>query len=149
MIEHIGVSNYSAKQLSRAIEIVGPITSVQNQFSPVYRNEADVFEVCERNDIVYLPWSPSKGLHAGNTRNVVHEVADELELSPYAVGVAWLRSLSPAVVPIPGVTRTASVIDSIEGSKLQLEETVLDRITRELPITLPMDSELLSDQPKN
>jgi aryl-alcohol dehydrogenase-like predicted oxidoreductase len=149
MIEHIGVSNYSAKQLSRAIEIVGPIASVQNQFSPLYRNEADVFEVCERNDIVYLPWSPSKGLHAGNARTVVHEVADELELSPYAVGVAWLRSLSPAVVPIPGVTRTASVIDSIEGSKLQLEETVLDRITRELPITLPMDSELLSDQPKN
>jgi len=149
IFEHIGVSNYSAKQLRRALEVVGPIASVQNQFSPVYRNEADVFEVCEQNDIVYLPWSPSKGLHAGNPRTVIHEVADELAESPYSVGVAWLRSLSSSIVPIPGVTRPASVIDSISGSKLQLETSVLERINRELPPSLPMDSELLSDQPKN
>ncbi len=149
IIEHIGVSNYSAKQLRRALDVVGPIASVQNQFSPVYRNEADVFEVCEHNGIAYLPWSPSKGLHAGSPRTVIHEVADELEISPYAVGVAWLRSLSSAIVPIPGVTRTESVVDSIAGSKLILERGVLDRIARELPDSLPMDSELMSDQPKN
>jgi aryl-alcohol dehydrogenase-like predicted oxidoreductase len=149
IIEHIGVSNYSAKQLRRALDVVGPIASVQNQFSPVYRNEADVFEVCERYGIVYLPWSPSKGLHAGSPRTVIHDVADELEFSPYAVGLAWLRSLSSAIVPIPGVTRTQSVVDSIAGSKLVLEPSVLNRIARELPQSLPMDGELLSDQPKN
>lgn len=149
IIEHIGVSNYSAKQLRRALEIVGPIVSVQNQFSPVYRNESDVFEVCEAHGIAYLPWSPSKGLHAGNARIVIHDVADELGLSPYAVGVAWLRSLSSSIIPIPGVTRSDSVVDSIAGSKLMLETEYLERINRGLPATLPMDSELLSDQPKN
>ena len=149
IIEHIGVSNYSAKQLRRALEVVGPIASVQNQFSPAYRNEADVFEVCEQNGITYLPWSPSNGLHAGNPRTVIHEVADELGQSPYAIGVAWLRSLSSSIVPLPGVTRTDSVVDSIAGAKLVLEAGVLERINRELPATLPMDSELLSDQPKN
>ena len=149
IIEHIGVSNYSAKQLRRALEIVGPIVSVQNQFSPVYRNESDVFEVCEAHGIAYLPWSPSKGLHAGNARIVIHDVADELGLSPYAVGVAWLRSLSSSIIPIPGVTRSDSVVDSIAGSKLVLETEYLERINRGLPATLPMDSELLSDQPKN
>jgi aryl-alcohol dehydrogenase-like predicted oxidoreductase len=149
IIEHIGVSNYSAKQLRRALEIVGPIVSVQNQFSPVYRNESDVFEVCEAHGIAYLPWSPSKGLHAGNARIVIHDVADELGLSPYAVGVAWLRSLSSSIIPIPGVTRSDSVVDSIAGSKLVLEADYLERISRGLPATLPMDSELLSDQPKN
>lgn len=149
IIEHIGVSNYSAKQLRRALEIVGPIVSVQNQFSPAYRNESDVFEVCEAHGIAYLPWSPSKGLHAGNARIVIHDVADELGLSPYAVGVAWLRSLSSSIIPIPGVTRSDSVVDSIAGSKLVLEADYLERINRGLPATLPMDSELLSDQPKN
>jgi aryl-alcohol dehydrogenase-like predicted oxidoreductase len=149
IFEHIGVSNYSAIQLRRALEIVGPIASVQNQFSPLYRNEADVFEVCEQNGIAYLPWSPSKGLHAGNPRTAIHDVADELTQSPYAVGVAWLRSLSSSIIPIPGVTRPASVTDSIEGSKLQLEPSVLERINRKLPASLPMDSELLADQPKN
>lgn len=149
IIEHIGVSNYSAKQLLRALEIVGPIVSVQNQFSPVYRNEADVFEVCERHGIAYLPWSPSKGLHSGGSRTVLHDVADELGHSPYAIGLAWLRSLSSSIIPIPGVTRAESVMDSIAGSKLALDAEYLERINSQLPATLPMDSELLSDQPKN
>lgn len=149
IIEHIGVSNYSAKQLTRALEIVGPIVSVQNQFSPVYRNESDVLEVCEAHGIAYLPWSPSKGLHAGNARIVIHDLADELGLSPYAVGVAWLRSLSSSIIPIPGVTRSDSVVDSIAGSNLVLETEYLERINRGLPATLPMDTELLTDQPKN
>lgn len=149
IIEHIGVSNYSAKQLSRALQVVGPIVSVQNQFSPVYRKEADVFEVCERNGIAYLPWSPSKGLHKADSRNVIHDVADELGQSPYAIGVAWLKSLSSAIVPIPGVTRVESVQDSILGSEISLTEEILNRINAELPPSLPMDAELLSDQPKN
>lgn len=149
IIEHIGVSNYSAKQLLRTLEVVGPIVSVQNQFSPVYRNEADVFEVCERNGIAYLPWSPSKGLHKADSRNVIHEVANELGQSPYAIGVAWLKSLSSAIVPIPGVTRVESVQDSILGSEISLSDEILNRLNSELPPSLPMDSELLSDQPKN
>ncbi len=149
IIEHIGVSNYSAKQLLRALEVVGPIVSVLNQFSPVYRNEADVFEVYERHGIAYLPWSPSKGLHKADSRNVIHDVADELGQSPYAIGVAWLKSLSSAIVPIPGVTRVESVQDSILGSEISLTEEILNRINAELPPSLPMDAELLSDQPKN
>lgn len=149
IIENIGVSNYSAKQLRRALEVAGPIASVQNQFSPVYRNEADVFEVCEQNGIAYLPWSPSNGLHAGEPRTVIHDVADELGQSPYAIGVAWLRSLSSSIVPLPGVTRAASVVDSVGGSKLQLSSKVLARINHDLPPSLSYDNELLSDQPKN
>lgn len=149
IIENIGVSNYSAKQLRRALEVAGPIASVQNQFSPVYRNEADVFEVCEQNGIAYLPWSPSNGLHTGEPRTVIHDVADELGQSPYAIGVAWLRSLSSSIVPLPGVTRAASVVDSVGGSKLQLSSKVLARINHDLPPSLSYDSELLSDQPKN
>lgn len=149
IIEHIGVSNYSAKQLRRALEVVGPIASVQNQFSPAYRNEADVFEVCEQNGIAYLPWSPSNGLHAGEPRTVIHDVAEEIGQSPYAIGVAWLRSLSSSIVPLPGVTRAASVVDSVGGSKLQLSSEVLARINDGLPPSLSYDSELLSDQPKN
>jgi hypothetical protein len=47
------------------------------------------------------------------------------------------------------VTRSDSVIDSIAGSNLVLEADYLERINRGLPATLPMDGELLSDQPKN
>ena len=56
IIDHIGVSNYSAKQLRRAVEVVGPIATVQNQLSLAYRQEMDVLAVCEEFGIKYLPW---------------------------------------------------------------------------------------------
>ena len=143
LIEHLGVSNYSAKQLRRAIDIVGPIASVQNQLSIAYRNELDVLEVCEQFGIAYLPWSPMKGAHQRDASQELKDYAASHNVSTYAVAVAWLRSLSKAVVVLPGVTRAASVLDALAGVDLALEGDV------PLPTGLGMDAELLSDQPRN
>ncbi len=143
IIEHIGVSNYSAKQLRRAVEVIGPIATVQNQLSLAYRQELDVLQVCEEFGIKYLPWSPMKGAHPNDASGELKAFAAEHSVSTYAVAVAWLRSLSPSVVPLPGVTRPQSVVDAILGLDLTLNSEV------PLSASLPMDAELLSDQPKN
>ena len=142
LIEHIGVSNYSAKQLRRAVEVIGPIATVQNQLSPAYRQELDVLAVCEEFDITYLPWSPMQGAHAWDALPELVAFAALHGASTYAVTVAWLQSLSPKVVPLPGVTRKESVLDALFGLGVELKG--------EFPLapTLPMDEELLSDQPK-
>lgn len=152
IVEHLGVSNYSAKQLRRAIEILGTpaeggIVSVQNQLNPVYRQELDVFEVCEEFGIVYLPWSPSKGVK--DLDSVFGAIAADHGKSTHAVALAWLRSLSPTVVPIPGVTRVETVQDNISALEIQLTTDELEQINANLPATLAMDAELMSDQPKN
>lgn len=152
IIEHLGVSNYSAKQLRRALEILGTpaeggIVSVQNQLNPVYRQELDVLEVCEEHGIVYLPWSPSKGVN--DLASVFDTVARAHGASNHAVAMAWLRSLSRMIVPIPGVTRIATVQDNISALEIQLTADELAQINAKLPATLPMDAELISDQPKN
>jgi aryl-alcohol dehydrogenase-like predicted oxidoreductase len=152
IIEHIGVSNYSAKQLKRAIEILGTpaeggVVSVQNQLNPVYRQELDVFEVCEEFGIVYLPWSPSKGVK--DLDSVFGAIAADQGKSTHAVALAWLRSLSPSVVPIPGVTRVETVLDNLSGLDIKLSEQELAEINAKLPASLPMDAELLADQPKH
>ena len=151
IVERIGVSNYSAKQLRRALEILGApaeggIVSVQNQLNPVYRQELDVLEVCEEFGIVYLPWSPSKGV--GDLSNVFAPIAQTHGCSTHAVALAWLRSLSTSIVPIPGVTRTATVLDNLSALELKLSADELKQIETGLPATWPMDKELLSDQPK-
>jgi len=143
LIEHLGVSNYSANQLRRAVEIVGPIATVQNQLSLAYRNELDVLEVCEEFGINYLPWSPMKGAHGRDASPELRDFAANHSASTYAVAVAWLRSLSTVVVPLPGVTRPASVIDALSGLELALSGDV------PLAESLPMDAELLSDQPSS
>mgnify|MGYP000263996972 FL=1 len=152
IIEHLGVSNYSAKQLRKAIEILGTpaeggIVSVQNQLNPVYRQELDVLEVCEEFGIVYLPWSPSKGVK--DLDSVFATIAKNHQCSTHAVAMAWLRSLSPSIVPIPGVTRIGTVLDNVSALKVTLSDEELSQIERSLPATQPMDAELLTDQPKN
>ena len=152
IIEHLGVSNYSAKQLRRALEILGTpaeggIVSVQNQLNPVYRQELDVLEVCEEHGIAYLPWSPSKGVNY--LTSVFTPIAAKHEVSNHAVALAWLRSLSPMVVPIPGVTRVATVQDNLTGLSVELSAEDLEALNNALPESLPMDAELMSDQPKN
>jgi aryl-alcohol dehydrogenase-like predicted oxidoreductase len=143
LIERIGVSNYSAVQLRRAIEVIGPIATVQNQLSLAYRQDLDVLEVCEQHGIKYLPWSPMIGAHPKDASAELKAYADAHGASTYAVAVAWLKSLSPAIVPLPGVTRVESVADAISGLTLELNGEV------PLSPTKPMDAELLSDQPKN
>ncbi len=145
LIERIGVSNYSAKQLQRAVDVIGDVFSVQNQLNPAYRQELDVLEVCEQHGIAYLPWSPTKGARANDAQAIVKELADEKGVSTYAIAIAWLRSLSPSIVPIPGITRIESVRDSLNGVELSQDE--LSRLNEGFDETLPMDAELLSDQP--
>jgi aryl-alcohol dehydrogenase-like predicted oxidoreductase len=152
IIEHIGVSNYSAKQLTRALEILGTpaeggIVSVQNQLNPVYRQELDVLEVCEQYGVVYLPWSPSKGVK--ELDSVFGAIAADQSKSTHAVALAWLRSLSPTIVPIPGVTRVETVLDNLSGLDIKLSDQEIAEINAKLPATLPMDAELLGDQPKH
>ena len=143
LIEHIGVSNYSAIQLRRAIEVIGPIATVQNQLSLAYRQDLDVLEVCEQHGIKYLPWSPMIGAHPKDASPELKAYADAHGASTYAVAVAWLKSLSPAIVPLPGVTRVESAADAISGLSLKLNGEV------PLGPSRPMDAELMSDQPKN
>jgi aryl-alcohol dehydrogenase-like predicted oxidoreductase len=152
IVEHIGVSNYSAKQLTRALEILGTpeeggIVSIQNQLNPVYRQELDVLEVCEQYGVVYLPWSPSKGVK--ELDSVFGAIAADQGKSTHAVALAWLRSLSPTIVPIPGVTRVETVLDNLSGLDIKLSDQEIAEINAKLPATLPMDAELLGDQPKH
>ena len=149
LIQKIGVSNYSAKQLTRAIEVIGDIATVQNQLNPAYRQELDVLKVCEANNIIYLPWSPTKGARENDAQSIIKTIAAEKNASTYAVAIAWLRSLSSQLVPIPGVTRIESVNDALSALNLELTAEDLTRINEGLEPTQPLDAELLSDQPKN
>ena len=154
-IRHIGVSNYSKVQLLRALDVVGGpsdggIISVQNQLNPVYRQQLDVLEVCEEYGLAYLPWSPTKGVRGTDLGTEVHSrfraVAEAQGVSTYAVAQAWIRSLSPNIVPLPGVTKLASIEDSISTVDLRLTAAESESLG-DLPESWPLDAELVRDQP--
>jgi aryl-alcohol dehydrogenase-like predicted oxidoreductase len=154
-IRHIGVSNYSAKQLRQALDVIGGpndggIISVQNQLNPAYRNDMDVLEVVEEHGLAFLPWSPSKGVtkpfEGTEIYNRFKAIADSRGVTVFAVAQAWLRSLSPNLVPLPGVTKIESILDHLGAVGFRLTAAELASFEN-LPESMPVDEELARDQP--
>jgi len=155
-IRWLGVSNYSAQQLRAALDTVGGpaeggIISVQNQLSPAYRQQLDVLEVCQKHGLAFLPWSPMRGVRPSDSAMSVHtrftSVANEAGTDAFAIAQAWLRSLSPNIVPLPGVTRVESVLSALAAFDLRLTDAQKASLTN-LAASLPLDDELVRDQPK-
>ncbi|WP_406193735.1 aldo/keto reductase [Kitasatospora sp. NBC_01560] len=134
-IRAAGISNVDEEQILTAREILGPgLVSVQNRFSPAVRTAEPELRLSERLGLAFLPWSPLGGLSrsvlddpADTTveRSAFHRIAAARGVSPQQIGLAWLLALSPAVVPIPGARRPASIRDSAAAAGLVLEPAEL------------------------
>jgi len=150
LTKQVGVSNYDAKQLLKAIEIGGTpdqggLVSIQNEFSPRYRHDLDVLEICEQYGIAFFPWSPLGGVRtkaAISDSSAFEEVASKYSASPYAIALAWEMKTSPAVLPIPGATRAETVLDCITATEIELSDDDFDYLNQNLPTEAAVSDEL-------
>jgi aryl-alcohol dehydrogenase-like predicted oxidoreductase len=122
-IRYVGLSNVTAEQIDEANRIV-PIATVQNRFSFESREpEQDgVLDKCRELQLTFLPYSPLGGM--GGAKNVKSEVlsdvAAEVGASPQQVVLAWLLSKYEKMIPIPGVSRLATLEDSAGAADVEL-----------------------------
>jgi aryl-alcohol dehydrogenase-like predicted oxidoreductase len=133
LVRMVGISNADVDQIDAARAIVGDaLVSVQNQFSPEYRSSAGELAHCAAVGLAFLPWSPFGGVSAakslGSTAGEFAAVADELGVSVYRVTVAWHLAQADVVVPIPGASRPASIVDSAAAADLTLSPEQLARL---------------------
>ena len=56
-IRHVGISNVSEAQLREAQRIV-PIVSIQNRYNVSDRRSESMIDLCEQEQLVFLPWAP-------------------------------------------------------------------------------------------
>lgn len=138
----IGLSNVTLAQLDRGLELLGGpdqggICAVQNEFSPRYREHADVLARCAERGIAFLPWSPLGGATSASGLGARHaafaRVAQAHGVSAQAVALAWLLALAPVVIPIPGSTRPATARDSAAASGLELSDDEVALLTATEP----------------
>lgn len=125
-IRMAGVSNANPDQIRLANEILGGrLVSVQNQFSPAYRSSAAELALCDELGIAFLPWSPLGGIakasELGSGYAPFAKVAAAHGVSPQRVCLAWMLTLSPHLVPIPGSSRPETVTDSVAAAELTLD----------------------------
>jgi aryl-alcohol dehydrogenase-like predicted oxidoreductase len=132
-IRMAGVSNASPDQIREANEILGGrLVSVQNQFSPAYRDSEHELRLCEVLGIAFLPWSPLGGIpkagDLGASHSAFREVAEAHGVSPQQVTLAWMLAKSPVVIPIPGSSRPETIRDSANAVELQLTDEEVARL---------------------
>jgi len=132
-VRMIGLSNANPEQIRAAHAVLGDaLVSVQNQFSPAFRSSRPEIDVCTELGLAFLPWSPLGGLtdakELADRHPAFAEVADELTISAQQVALAWELAQSPAVIPIPGAKRPASITDSAAAADVQLSAEQLARL---------------------
>jgi len=135
-IEAVGLSNVSVSQLEEAREIV-TVATVQNGLSPwsVGLRPPPVLARCETLGILHLAYGPLGG------RDRAPSIADcsalqaegrRLGASPQELVLAWLLTLSSALLPIPGARRVASVESSVRAATIELDSAGARRVGRAL-----------------
>jgi aryl-alcohol dehydrogenase-like predicted oxidoreductase len=129
-IRYAGISNVTTDQIREAHAILGKgLVSVQNQYSPAVRDSEPELRLCTQLGLAFLPWSPLGGISRSSlegpsgpvaAHTAFHRIAAERGVSPQQIALAWLLTLSPAVIPVPGASRPASIQDSARAAGLEL-----------------------------
>jgi aryl-alcohol dehydrogenase-like predicted oxidoreductase len=123
-IRHIGVSNVTEDQLRQAQRIT-PVVSVQNRYNATDRASQAVLEVCELEQLAFLPWAP---IQQADTPAVA-EVAKRHDASPRQIVLAWLLARSPQVLPIPGTGSPGHAEANIAAASIELSLDEVDAIS--------------------
>jgi aryl-alcohol dehydrogenase-like predicted oxidoreductase/histidinol phosphatase-like enzyme/predicted kinase len=113
VINAIGLCNVTVGQIEEARRITD-IASVQVELSP-WQDAAilgGVVEYCTTHDIRLLAYRPVGGPQRRKrvlADAVIATIAQQHGVTPFDIAIAWLRDLSPVIVPIPGPTRVETV----------------------------------------
>jgi aryl-alcohol dehydrogenase-like predicted oxidoreductase len=124
-IRHIGVSNVSLAELAKARSLVS-IVAVQNQYNMLLRDSDEIIDICERDKIFFIPFSPLGGRTAevltsqDDRLAKLQALADERHVEFSQIALAWLLARSPVMLPIPGTTQVAHLESNVAAGKVRL-----------------------------
>jgi pyridoxine 4-dehydrogenase len=125
-IRHVGVSNVTEAQLREAQKIV-PIVSVQNRFNVTDRQSQPLIDLCEQDDLVFLPWAP---IQQTERRVAVAVAAEKHGVTDRQIVLAWLLAISPVMLPIPGTGSPEHAEDNIAAASIELSPEEIRAISQ-------------------
>src|SRR6266700_3983236 len=124
-IRHIGLSNVTEDQLRRAQRLT-PIVSIQNRYNVGDRRSESLVDLCEQEQMVFLPWAPIQNL---DNNRVVWELAQRYDVTPRQMVLAWLLARSPQIMPIPGTGSVSHLDDNVAAAAIKLTTAEVASVT--------------------
>ena len=125
LARRVGICNVNRSQLDEALELA-PVAAVQVALSPFDDRamRGGVVERCADAGIAVIAHSPLGGpKRAGRLArsDALAAVAATLGATPAEVALAWLLSLSPGLVAIPGARRPETARSAAAAAALRLD----------------------------
>lgn len=120
-IRHLGLSNVDVHQLRRARQLT-PIVSVQNRYNLQDRSSEPVLEICESDNLAFIPWFPLATGDLAETNGPLAEIAARHDATPAQVALAWLLKRSPVMLVIPGTSSGDHLEENVRAAHLELSE---------------------------
>ena len=124
-IRHVGISNATEDQLREAEQIV-PIVSVQNRYNVVDRTSETMVDLCEQEELTFLPWAP---IQEADEVEVITDAARNHGFTPRQIVLAWLLARSPQILPIPGSGSAEHVEANVAAAGIKLDQGEVAAIT--------------------
>jgi pyridoxine 4-dehydrogenase len=124
-IRHIGLSNVDEDQLRRAQRLT-PIVSIQNRYNIIDRTSEDLIDLCEQEQIAFLPWAPIQNV---DDNRVIQEVAKRHDVTAHQIAIAWMLGRSPAILPIPGTGTVAHLEENVAAGSIKLTPAEIAELT--------------------
>ena len=124
-IRHIGVSNLSESQLREAQKLT-PVVSIQNRFNVTDRSSESLVDLCEQEELVFLPWAPILDSEGNSS---VRLAAARHGASERQIALAWMLARSPQILPIPGTGTVEHLEANIAAASIELTAEEVAGIT--------------------
>jgi aryl-alcohol dehydrogenase-like predicted oxidoreductase len=115
-VRHIGISNVTEEHL-RIAQAITPVVSIQNRYNVSDRRSESLVDLCEIEDIAFLPWAPILDVEK---HPAVTDVARAHDATERQVVLAWLLARSTAMVPIPGTGSVEHLEENVAAASLRL-----------------------------
>lgn len=126
IIHGIGVSNFIPDQLETARAVLDvPIAAHQFECHPLWPQSELRRETVKHGSWIVAYCPVARG--AVESHPVITEIADDHDISPAQVSLAWLLE-QDRVIPIPSTTDPAHLRENHDAETIELSESAIDRL---------------------
>ena len=123
LIQHIGLSTVSAKQVAEA-QAITEIVCVQNFYNVAQRGDDEFVDALAAQGIAYVPYFPLGGFSPLQASEL-NEVAASLDATAMQVALAWLLHRSSNLLLIPGTSSAKHLRENLKAATLELPDEAL------------------------
>jgi pyridoxine 4-dehydrogenase len=101
--------------------------SIQNRYNASDRGSEPLIDLCEQEQLVFLPWAP---VQESDKNPAVAAAAERLGVTQHQVVLAWLLATSPQVLPIPGTGSPRHAEENVAAAAVELSPDEVEAISR-------------------